>query len=372
MTHFRHGIASLAIGLFISSFVGCNGSGNDGEPYQAGPPAQQGPSSTVYMARNLVSDGNATPYTDANLINAWGIAFNPTGFVWVAAAETSKSTLYDGNGVPQSLVVSIPPGANGEAKPTGIVYNGSQAFQASQGGVSAASPFLFVGEGGTLSAWSPSINRTQAITMFDGSAQGKIYKGLAIADRSSGRFLYAADFHNGSVDVFDGQFNMVQVPGGFIDSNLPAGYAPFGIQAIGNKIYVAYAMQDANAEDEIAGAGNGIVNVFDSDGNLLKRLISNGMLNAPWGMAMAPADFGGFSNSLLVANFGDGKINAYDAETGEYQGSLSGADGMPLMIDGLWGIAFGNGVNNQPTNTLFYTAGPGGEQHGVYGRIDMQ
>jgi len=332
-----------------------------------------------YVATSLVTDVNASgnPYsgahTDAHLVNPWGIAFNPQGFVWVCDNASSTSTLYDGSGVAQSLVVAIPAGTAGPAKPTGIVFNAGQEFQVSQGGVSGASPFIFAGEAGTIAGWSPNVNLTNAITVFDGAASGKIYKGLAIGSQAGAGRLFAADFHNGAVDVFDGTFAPITVPGGFVDTTLPAGYAPFGIQVIGSLVYVAYAKQDAAQEDEVAGAGLGIVNTFDFSGNLVKRLITaGGKLNAPWGIAMAPANFGAFSNALLVANFGDGRINAYDPASGASLGTLSTPAGTPIAVDGLWGIAFGNGINGQPVNTLFYTAGPADETHGVYGRIDSQ
>ena len=332
-----------------------------------------------YVATNLVSDVNmssnpySSPNVDAHLVNAWGIAFNPQGFVWVANNATSTSTLYDGNGVPQSLVVAIPAGSAGPAKPTGIVFSGSQSFQVSQGGVTAASRFIFAGESGTIAAWAPSVNLTNALTVFDGATAGRIYKGLAIGNQAGADRLFASDFHNGTVDAFDANFAPIAVAGGFVDASLPAGYAPFGIQVIGSLVYVSYAKQDADQEDEVAGAGLGIVNTFDLSGNLVKRLIpAGGKLNAPWGMAMAPANFGPFSNALLVANFGDGRINAYDPATGASLGTLSKPNGTPIAIDGLWGIAFGNGINAQPTNTLFFAAGPVDETHGVYGRIDNQ
>ena len=335
-------------------------------------------SGTSYVASNLVSDLGVSnnPYSttnmDTHLVNGWGVAFNPAGFVWVANNGTSTSTLYDGNGMPQSLVVSIPAGSGGSAAPTGIVFNGSSGFQVTQGGVSGASAFIFAGEAGTLSAWSPTVNLNNAITVFDGASASKIFKGLAIATLNGAGFLYATDFHNGVVDRFDSSFAPVAAAGAFIDASLPAGYAPFGIQAIGNQIYVSYAKQDAQAKDDVQGAGFGAVNVFDSAGALVKRLIPvGGKLNAPWGMAMAPANFGPFSNDLLVANFGDGKINAFDPTSGAFVGTLSKADGTAIAIDGLWGIAFGNGINAQPANTLFFAAGPGGEAHGVYGRIDI-
>jgi len=359
-----------AVALSVAALAACGGGGSD---YTAPTSSTSG-----FVATSIVSDRGATnnPYSsanvDANLVNAWGIAFNPNGYVWVANAGTSTSTLYDGNGVPQSLVVAIPAGTAGSASPTGIVFNGSTDFVVSQAGKSGASPFVFVGEAGTLSGWSPSVALNTAVTVYDGAASGTVYKGLALASSGGVNFLYATDFHNGRVDVFDASFAKVTVAGGFTDPTLPAGYAPFGIQAIGGSLYVTFAKQDTSAHDNVNGAGLGLVDVFDATGHFVKRLVDvGGALNAPWGLALAPANFGTFGNALLVANFGDGKINAFNATTGALMGSLNKADGTPIAIDGLWGIAFGNGINSQPTNTLFFTGGPSDEAHGVYGRIDF-
>ncbi len=355
------------------SMVSCGGGGSSGG-------ASMGTTATTtgFVATSLVSNVNSAtnPYSGSNadphLVNAWGIAFNPQGFVWVANNGTSTSTLYDGAGVPQSLVVSIPAGGAGPAKPTGIVFNGSSAFAVTQGGVSGASAFIFAGEGGTISGWSPTVNMTNAVIAVDNGAKGKIYKGLTIASVGGAPRLYAADFHNGVVDVFDGNFAPVVVGGAFVDPALPAGYAPFGIQAIGNQIFVSYAKQDAQAQDEVGGIGLGAVNVFDTAGNLVQRLIPvGGKLNAPWAMVMAPAGFGPLANELLVGNFGDGTINAFNPTTGAFVGTLSNGNGTPMVFDGLWGLAFGNGINSQPTTTLFYAAGPADESNGVYGRIDF-
>ena len=358
----------LAASLFASAMLLACGGGDDDDNHHHG---------MSYVATSLVTDVNdsSNPYSVSNvdplLVNSWGIAFNPQGFVWVANAGTSTSTLYDGNGVPQSLIVDIPPGSAGSASPTGIVFNGSSDFVVSQGGASGASAFIFVGEAGTVSGWSPSVNLNAAVKVADRGAAGAIYKGLTLSG-GGGNFLYATDFHNGTVDVFDASFNLVTAPGGFVDPNLPAGYAPFGIQAIGDLIYVTYAQQDAQGEDDVAGAGLGLVNVFDAAGQFVRRLIDvGGPLNAPWGIALAPSNFGTFSNALLVGNFGDGKIHAFDATTGALLGTLNKPDGTPIVIDGLWGIAFGNGINAQPTNTLFFAGGPADETHGVYGRIDV-
>ena len=370
----KTGLFAVSLGAAVASCGG--GGGGGGGDMSMTPPAAMTPPVTVtassFATTPLVSDGPGAAHTDANLINAWGLAFNPTGFVWVANNGTSTSTLYDGSGVPQTLIVAIPSGTSGPANPTGIVYNGSSDFKVTQNGVSGASAFIFAGEGGTVAGWSPTVNRTNAVTAVDTGAAGAIYKGLAIASYAGANYLYAADFRHGTVDVYNGSFQKVTLPGGgFADPTLPAGYAPFGIQAIGGRIYVSYAQRSGSGPDEVDGAGLGFIDVFDPSGALVRRLVSGGALNAPWGMAMAPANFGSFSNMLLVANFGDGKINAFDPATGAPAGTLGTTGGAAIVIDKLWGIAFGNGLNNQPTNTLFYTAGPGDEAHGLYGRIDL-
>jgi len=335
-------------------------------------PAAQADPEGRYAVRKLVSDeANVAEHQDTNLVNSWGIAFNPFGFVWVANAETGKSTLYDGNGVPQSLVVTIPPKAGAtQGNPTGIVFNGGNTFLTTQAANSFAR-FIFVTEDGVLAAWAPTVNPTQAILIKDNSPSGAQYKGLALSAGGKVQLLYATDFHNGKIDVWDSSFAPVTLPAGaFSDPKIPAGFAPFGIQAINGNLYVTYAKQDADRHDDVAGKGLGYVDVFDPNGQLLDRFISKGPLNAPWGLALAPAGFGEFSNTLLVGNFGDGRINAFDLVSGKHLGALKGANGRPLEIDGLWGLAFGNGLNDQPVNTLFFTSGPDDEEHGLYGRID--
>jgi len=360
---FRPALAALFLGLLGA----CGGGGGDSG------------GGSGYVATALITDVNnaANPYsvsnTDAHLVNAWGVAFNPQGFVWVADNGTSTSTLYDGNGVAQSLVVAIPAGTAGAGKPTGLVFNGGNGFVLSANNASGPSPFIFAGESGTIAAWSPGVDLNNAHTVHDGAAQGAIYKGLAISSGAAGDRLYATDFHKARVDVFDGSFAPVAGAGAFVDPTLPAGYAPFGIQTIGANVYVAYAKQDAQAEDETAGAGLGIVSVFDTAGVFIKRLVdAGGALNAPWGMALAPANFGRFSGDLLVGNFGNGRINAFDPVTFEPKGHLKNERGKAVVIDGLWGIGFGNGAAAGPTNVLYFAAGPEEEEHGLFGRIDAQ
>ena len=356
----RAGLSLIVLGATVAA---CGG----GDDHPATPPVVPPPTITsAFTTKAVVADaGTAAAHTDANLVNAWGIAFNPTGFVWVANNGTSTSTLYDGDGVPQTLVVAVP------GSPTGIVFNGSSDFKVTANGVTGASPFVFVGETGTVSGWSPAVDRTHAITAVDTGGTA-VYQGLAIGAYAGANYLYAADFRNNRIDVYDATWKKATLPGTFTDPNLPAGYAPFGIQASGDRVYVAYAQRAATGTEEAKGAGLGVVDVYDTAGNMIRRVAAGGALNAPWGLAVAPANFGDFSNALLVANFGDGKINAYNPATGAFIGTLAKADKTPIVIDGLWGIAFGNGVNGQPTNTLFYTAGPGDEAHGAYGRIDLQ
>jgi uncharacterized protein (TIGR03118 family) len=341
-------------------------------------PLSQG-ADDVYKQHNLVSDGFVrADKNDLNLVNAWGIAFNPTGVDWVADNGTGVSTLYDGNGAALPLVVHIPTSATNKegANPTGIVFNGTKDFVISNAGVSTPAAFIFASEDGSISAWAFGVDpspapQQHAFKQADSSKSNAVYKALALGADGTRSLLYAADFHNNKIDVFDGTFAPVSLPAAFKDPKLPPGFAPFGMRNLDGNIYVTYAKQDAAKHDDVAGKGNGFVNVFDPQGNLIRRIVTRGRLNSPWGMAIAPAGFGKFSHRLLVGNFGDGRINAYDLASGEFIGSLHGSDGKALHIEGLWGIGFGNGFVSQPVNTLFFAAGPGDEAHGLYGRIDV-
>jgi uncharacterized protein (TIGR03118 family) len=323
----------------------------------------------AFTQRNLISDiPGVARITDPNLVNPWGLAAGPTTPLWVADNGTDVSTVYSGavhGSIPviSPLVVAIPGGA-----PTGTVYNPTDAFVVGTGAARAPARFLFDSEAGQITGWSPQVPpATQAQPAA--STPGAIYKGLALAVGDKHAFLYAADFHGAKIDVFDERFDPVHVqPGAFTDPALPAGFAPFNVQELGGKIYVAYAKQDEEAEDEVAGAGLGYVDVFDRRGHMLKRLVSQGALNAPWGMAIAPAGFGGLDGALLVGNFGDGAINAYDAQTGAPRGALRNEDGNPIRIDGLWGLRLGNGVFGTP-RTLIFAAGIADEEHGLLGTI---
>lgn len=341
-------------------------------PAFAASPAIQAPG-FKYQQHNLVSDG-AVPadHVDPNLVNPWGIAFNPFGPVWVSDNGTGLSTLYDGAGVIQSLVVDIPaPGSNSGGTPSGTVYNASQSFKVSKGAVSGPSVFLFVTEDGVIAGWAPNVDSTHAITAIDNSASGATYKGIAITGAGSGGMMYATDFHNAKVDVYDANFQPVVLSGSaFRDAQIPTGYAPFGIQNINGDLYVTYAKQDADKHDDVPGPGFGYVDIYDPNGVLLRRFASRGALNAPWGVALAPAGFGRASNTVLIGNFGDGHINAYAPTLGVSLGSLLDSSGHPIAIDGLWGLAFGNGYSSQSVNTLYFTAGPNDEADGLYGQIE--
>lgn len=331
---------------------------------------------SFYSVHPLVSDG-ALPadHVDASLKNSWGIAFNPNGAVWVADNQTHKATLYDGTGTKVSLgpfpEVDLPAGTNGAAAPTGIVFNATTDFNITESGTTAPAAFIFAGENGTLMGWSPAINLGNAFVAYDDKLGGAIYKGLALAENGQANFLYATDFHNAKIDVFNKSFIRVKLTGAFHDPNIPPGYAPFGIRNIQGDLYVTFAKQDADRGDDVAGPGFGFVDVFDANGKLIRRVATRGDLNAPWGIALAPADFGTFSNRLLISNFGGGTIDAFDPATGAFLGQLRGPNGQVLKLDGPWGLSFGNGLMDQPTNSLFFTSGPGKEQHGLYGLIDV-
>jgi len=308
--------------------------------------------------------------TDPNLVNAWGLARSGTSPWWVSDNETMKTTVYTGAGALISVGGNAFQGVPGN--PTGAVFSGiAGQFQVGttvNPTTLGTSNFVFDSENGTISAWRGG--STAALVTAD-LHDGAVYKGLAISNGPPGPRLYAADFHNARVDVFDGGWNLVTAPGAFVDPSLPNGYAPFGIQTIGDRVFVSYAQQDADAADEIAGQGRGFVDAYDLTGNLLARVAQHGQLNAPWGLALAPDTFERFAGDILVGNFGDGQINAYEETSSgfEHRGTLRGTDGQKLVIDGLWALEFGSGGLNGTPDTLFFTAGPDDESHGLFGTI---
>jgi uncharacterized protein (TIGR03118 family) len=314
---------------------------------------------------NLVSDlPGVARFMDPDLVNPWGIAFSPGSPIWISDNGTGLATIYNGGGVKQGLVVSIPAPGGGQGAPTGQVFNGGSGFN--------GDAFLFSTEDGTIAGWRGALGTTAELGV-DQSGIGSVFKGLALANNGSNTYLYATDFHNGNVDVFDSTFTKVSLTGSFTDPGIPSGFAPFGIQASGGKLYVTYAKQDAAKHDDVACPGCGFVDVFNTDGTLVQRLVTMGALNSPWGIALAPGNFGKFSNDLLVGNFGDGTINAFDPVTGAQIGTIDGSNGTALINLGLWGLAFGNGKQGTSTSTLYFTAGiPGPDQiedHGLFGAI---
>jgi len=327
-----------------------------------------------YLVHNLVSDlPSMADFQDPNLVNPWGIATTASSPFWIGNNGTGTSTLYVTIGTPNALVVTVPkPAAPTGGKVTGVIANTTTTFPVATG---KNANFIFCTEDGTISGWNSSVNATGAIVTVDNSKAGAIFKGCALGGTSAAPVIYAADFHNGVVDMFDGTFKPITTAGAFVDSTLPAGYAPFGIASFAGKVYVTYAKQDADKEDDVNGAGNGFVDVYDASGTLLTRLASAGPLNSPWGMQMAPATFGQFSGALLVGNFGDGMINAFDPAKGTLLGTLKDPTGHNLTIPGLWALLFGNGGRGGDTSTLYFTAGIPGpygeglESHGLFGSI---
>ena len=320
-----------------------------------------------YVQTNLVSDiPGLAPVTDPNLVNPWGLTRTQTSPWWVANNGTATSTLYNGLGqrfpLANPLVVNIPGGA-----PTGTVANTSTNFQLTMGNPAR---FIFVTEDGTISGWNPNVNPTNAVIKFTAPAGTANYKGVTIAQRNGANFLYVANFFSGAVDVFDGSFAPVSLPAGaFTDPSLPPDFAPFNVQNINGDVWVMYAMQNEEKEDEVAGPGLGYVDKFDANGVLLLQLNSGHWMNAPWGIALAPDDFGKQSGRLLVGQFGSGEIATFDEQHGNFHGLMRGLLGQPLAIEGLWALAFGNNGTAGPANTLFFTAGIDDEEHGLFGKI---
>jgi len=346
--------------------------------------AQANTAHGFYQQTNLVSDlPNIATFQDPNLLNPWGLSHGPTTPWWVSDNGAGVATLYNGQGqafpLASPLVVTIPPPAGSPAgttaAPTGNVFNGTSGFVVSENGLSGPSLFMFATEDGTISGWNRTVDVTHAILEVDRSTvgAGAVYKGLAIASLASGTFIYATNFRFGTVEMFNSSFHLV---GSFTDSKLANTcplpnqcYAPFGIQNIGGKLFVTFALQNAEKHDDVSGPAHGFVDVFDTSGNLIQRLILHGRLNSPWGLALAPADFGLFSNALLVGNFGNGRINAYDLNTGEFLGQLRDQANTPITIDDLWALGFGNDANAGLHNELFFTAGINDEADGLFGKI---
>ncbi len=327
-------------------------------------PAFSQGAANAYIQHNLVSDiAGMADVTDSHLVNPWGISESTGSPFWVSNQGTATSTLYNGSGVASATIVTVPSGATKQSLtgPTGQVQNSSTGFVLSN---SKASSFIFATQDGTISAWNGG---TVSTVMVDNSSSGAVYTGLAIYAGSP--MLYAANFNSGKIEVYDTNFHATTVTGGFTDPNLPSGYAPYNIWNLGGKLYVTYAVQNSSKNEPVAAAGNGLVDVYDTNGNLLQRLASNGPLNAPWGVAIAPATFGAFGGALLVGNFADGTINAFNLTSGSSLGALQTTSGTPIAIPGLWALIFGNGKNGGDPNTLYFSAGIQNQAHGLLGSI---
>lgn len=335
----------------------------------------QARNTAIYTQTNLVSDGSVPAATISdNLINPWGISHSPTGPFWVSDNGTGLTTIYNGAGTAvqvagqDAITIAAPPGQD-TAAPTGQVFNiAGSGFEITANGVTAPSVFLFATEDGTISGWAPTVDPGSSVIAIDNSngSNTAVYKGLAIGTTNQGTFLYAANFRNGTVDVFDKDFTQVN---SFTDPNLPPGYAPFNVQVLDNKLYVTFAQQDVAKHDDVAGPGHGFVDAFDLNGNMLDRVASRGVLNSPWGLDIAPKGFGQFSGDLLVGNFGDGTIDAFNPKTDRFIGQLLGSDGNPLQIQDLWALTNGTGSQGTNASAVYFTAGGQDEQHGVFGSL---
>jgi uncharacterized protein (TIGR03118 family) len=341
---------------------------------------------TAYIQTNLVSNlPNVAVTTDPNLQNSWGVANTPAGALWISDNNDGLATLYDGNGAKVNLTVTIPlpPSrvAPPAAAPNGLVWNPTTAFTITNGMATAPATFIFVSEDGTITAWNPVVDPivnglSTATLVVDNSAKGAVYKGLAFGTNVHGNFLFATNFAAGTVEVYDQTFKLTTLDGTFSDPDIPAGFAPFGIANVDNNLYVTYAKQNAQKNDVVSGPGLGFVDVFTTDGVLVKRFASAGVLNAPWGVVRTTANFGQFSGDILIGNFGSGRFGGWiNAFTGgndnDFIGPLRDANNKPISIDGLWSLFFGT-FRNSVADTLYFTAGPNQQTNGLFGKLVAQ
>jgi uncharacterized protein (TIGR03118 family) len=331
---------------------------------------------TSFAQTNLVSDGFVpAPTIDPNLINPWGLTLSATSPFWVSDNGMGVTTVYTGAGAKvnvgglDSIAIATPPGQTSPASPTGDVFNiAGTGFNITSGGHTGSSVFIFATEDGTISGWNPNVNAASSVLAVDNSqgGTGAVYKGLAIAQTDDGTFLYAANFRNGTVDVFDQNFKQVN---SFTDPKVPAGYAPFNVQVLDGHLFVTFAPQDAAKHDDVAGAGHGFVDEFNLEGHMMQRVASGGVLDSPWGLAIAPPGFGEFANDLLVGNFGDGTINVFNPKNDHFLGKLEGANGAPITIGDLWALIPGTGAAGSDPNKIYFTAGVQNEAHGLFGSL---
>jgi uncharacterized protein (TIGR03118 family) len=331
---------------------------------------------TSFAQTNLVSDGFVpAATTDPNLINPWGLTHSATSPFWVSDNGAGVTTIYTGAGAKvnvggfPAITIATPPGQTSPASPTGDVFNiAGTGFNVSSGGHTASSVFIFATEDGTISGWSPTVNPASSVLAVDNSqgGTGAVYKGLAIGQTADGTFLYATNFRNGTVDMFDQNFKQVN---SFTDPTVPAGFAPFNVQVLDDHLFVTFAMQDPTKHDDVPGVGHGFVDEFDLQGNLLQRVASGGALDSPWGLAIAPPGFGEFANDLLVGNFGDGTINVFNPQNDHFLGKLEDANGAPITIFDLWALVPGTGNAGTDPNKIYFTAGVKNEAHGLFGSL---
>ena len=358
----------------------------------AGPTSHGDADDGFVTQTNLVSDqAGMAAHRDPNLVNAWGVSFGPTTPFWISDNNAGVATLYDGNGVAQPapsaanptampLVVTIPGGGSTAtnpvmSNPTGQVFAGGLGFSFTANGKTVKPIFIFVGEDGAITGWDPAIDRTHAQIAVDNSsvpdaANGAVYKGATLGDVGGGKTdLFVTNVRAGTVEVYNQSFQQVHLStSAFQDRHIPAGFAPFNVQNIGGKLYVTYAKQNAEKHDDVAGAGNGFVDIYNTDGTLAGRLQHGNFLDSPWGVTQAPSSWGRLAGDILVGQFGSGRIDIFDAR-GHFRGFLRGADQKPLVIDGLWDVTPGNGANSSDTQKIYFTAGPDGETHGLFGSL---
>jgi uncharacterized protein (TIGR03118 family) len=353
-----HGLLLVAAGLVVGCSIG-KGPGSDAEYYER---------------RDLTADRDGIgEHTDPNLVNPWGLAYGPDSYFWVANEGSGTATVYDGDGADRSDVIGGPvrlPSVTGRSRPTGIVYNGSSGFEIASGSDSGPSHFLFATLDGVILGWSPDVDPKSGVIAVDNSSDSS-YTGLAIGRSGGQTLLYAANFAKGRIDVFGEDFEEPRdlASRAFRDDDVPSGYVPFGIQNLDGRIYVAWAMPNSRGDDAMTGAGLGYVNVFEANGALIDTVALGNQLNAPWGMAMAPSDFGQHGGALLVGNFGDGRITAFDVDGYDVLGQLESEEDRPIVVPGLWGLMFGNGRQAGNADELYFTAGTDDETHGLFGSI---
>jgi uncharacterized protein (TIGR03118 family) len=375
--------AAAVLAVWFAAPAGAYGGGAVAATPAGASPA--GADSSGFTQINLVSDQvGVASLTDGDLVNAWGMAASPGtdqapgSPLWVADNGTDVATLYNNGTATSVSKVGLTVSVTGAA-PTGQVFNTdpnpNDFVVTDASGHSGRAVFIFDTENGTIDGWNPGVGATapgpsMVTEIARNNGANAVYKGLAIATASDGKtYLYATNFRSGRVEAYDGTFTPVELPGGlFVDPRLPAGYGPFGIKELAGKLYVTFAQQDAGLKDDVAGVGHGFVDVFTNDGAFVKRLVTRGSLNSPWGLALAPAGFGAFGGDLLVGNFGDGHINVYNPNNGAHRGQLRQANRQPIVIDGLWDLMFGNG-NAAKTNELLFSSGPDDESHGLLGKI---